>query len=250
VERATSRRLAEWAAPVTEDTRTVDEQIDLAVAFGATDARGQLMLTNTRAEKQLRKECKGKGQSKGQRMLSRADLLSADSRRNRVSALKASRMGLQVQIFRRCEAAYCIMILVTRHNAWGVHSMTYNMVDGFIPLRFLLKLSASRGIHPPLEAKDFWNAMEIDYHYLQPRLELRRGGMAGKRLSGRLADRLSRSQPVVAGRLQASASIPQVRSGTAAVRVRLQVQPPLGRPASLWLRTDPSGLRPTVMCQS
>jgi hypothetical protein len=60
-----------------------------------------------------------------------------------VSALEASRMGLQVQLLRRSEAAYSIMLLVTRHNAWQVHPMTYKMVDGFIPFRFLLTLSAT-----------------------------------------------------------------------------------------------------------
>jgi hypothetical protein len=44
-----------------------------------------------------------------------------------------------------------------------------------------LMLSASRKeISPPLEAADFWNAMEIDYHYPKPRLEIRRGGVHGE----------------------------------------------------------------------
>ena len=177
VERDISRRLAEEAAPVTTDVRTDGDVIDLAMAFAATDADGRQMLTDTKAFSQLRKECKGKGRSKGQQVLSRADQLVEESRRSRVSALEATRMRVQVQLFRRSEAAYSIMLLVTRHNTWTVHPFIYKMTDGFIPFRFLLTLTASRAISPPLEAVDFWNAMEIDYHYPHPRLELRRGGV-------------------------------------------------------------------------
>jgi hypothetical protein len=46
----------------------------------------------------------------------------------------------------------------------------------FHSFQVLIDTERHLGISPPLEAKDLWNAMEIDYHYPHPRLELRRGG--------------------------------------------------------------------------
>jgi hypothetical protein len=175
VEPLTSRRLAEEAAPVTTDVRKASDVVDLAVAFAATDVVGRRILHDTRAFSQLRHECCGEGQSKGHQVLSTARQLLDEMWRKQVPAADASRMEVQVQLFRRSEAAYTIMLMVTRHNTWEVHPAIYKMVDGFIPFRFLLTLEASRNINPPLEAKDFWNAMEIDYLYPDPRLDLRRG---------------------------------------------------------------------------
>jgi hypothetical protein len=199
---------------------------------------------------------------------SRANQLTAESRRNRVSALEAVRMGVQVQLFHRSGAAYSIMLLVTRHNKWGVHPMTYITVDGFIPFRFLLALGASHShISHLLEAKDWWNAMEIGCHYPAPRLELRRGGTDEEALLGSL-HRQTFVFPTSGGEVVAGISLnpaasswdgcsPGSSSSSASAQASSQPMAARGSVRAMPggdvpvtdLGADPSGARPTVMCR-
>ena len=144
VKRVVSRRLAEYVAPVAAHIWTTTEVKDLAVALAAADADGRRMVTDSSVSS-----------PKNQQVLNTSDQQTEETSSSCASMSVSAILGLQGLVLRRSEAAYGIMLLVTRHNTWALHPKIYKMIDGFIPFRFLLKLRASRAIRPPPGSKIF-----------------------------------------------------------------------------------------------